>query len=124
MHGRRAVAVHWKAERNSSVFKRVLNAPIEAVSRVDELRLFQIVGAAKQKLRLAAADFRNAIRRKENYQSVSYNFVNATLVTRLLTPIRLRSLIYQQQAANSTLLQSYVLYTTRAELQIAVRFIS
>ena len=52
MHGRRAVAVHWKAERNSSVFKRVLNAPIEAVSRVDELRLFQIVGAAKQKLRL------------------------------------------------------------------------
>ena len=67
MHERREVAVHSKAEKNSSVLKRVLNAPIEAASRVDELRLFQIVGAAKQKLRPAAADFRNAIRRKENY---------------------------------------------------------
>ena len=57
MQGRRAVEVHWKAELNNSVLRRVLNVPILVASRVDELRLFQIVGAAKQKLRLAAADF-------------------------------------------------------------------
>ena len=47
MQERRAVDVHWKAERNSSVLRRVLNVPIEFASRVDELRLFQMVGAAK-----------------------------------------------------------------------------
>ena len=64
MQGRRAVNVHWKAERNSSILRRVLNVPILVASRVDELRLFQMVGAAKQKLHLAAADFRKGIRRR------------------------------------------------------------
>ena len=35
-----------------------MNVPILVASRVDELRLFQTVGAAKAELRLAAADFR------------------------------------------------------------------
>ena len=64
MQGGRAVGVHWKAEKNSSVLRRVLNVPIEVASLVDKLRLFQMVGAAKQKLRLAAADFRNGTRRR------------------------------------------------------------
>ena len=63
MQGRRAVVVHWKAKRNSSVLRRVLNIPILDASLVNELGLFQMVGAAKQKLRLAAADFRRGIRR-------------------------------------------------------------
>ena len=64
MRGRRAVDVHSKAELNNSVLKRVVNVPILVASRVDELRLFQMVGAAKQKLRLAAADFRKGIRKR------------------------------------------------------------
>ena len=40
---------HWKAELNSSVFRRVLNDPSESASRVFEFRLFQTVGAPKQK---------------------------------------------------------------------------
>ena len=64
MQGRRAVEVHWKAELNNSVLRRVLNVPMLVASRVDDLRLFQMVGAAKQKLRLAAADFRKGIRRR------------------------------------------------------------
>ena len=47
---------HWKAELNSSVFRHVLNDSSESASRVFELRLFQMDGASKQKLRLAAAD--------------------------------------------------------------------
>ena len=43
---------HWKAELNSSVFRRVLNDSSDLASRVFELRLFQIVGAPKQKLPL------------------------------------------------------------------------
>ena len=54
----------WKAELNSSVFRRVLNDSSELVSRVLELRLFQTVGAPKQKLRLAAEDLRRGIRRR------------------------------------------------------------
>ena len=45
---------HWKTKLNSLVFKRVLNDSSESASRVLELRLFQTVGAQKQKLRLAA----------------------------------------------------------------------
>ena len=55
---------HWKAELNSSVFRRVLNDSRESASRVLELRLFQTVDAPKQKLRLAAADLRRGIRRR------------------------------------------------------------
>ena len=55
---------HWKAELNSSVFRRVLNDPSESASRVFEFRLCQTVGAPKQKLRLAAADLRRGIRRR------------------------------------------------------------
>ena len=55
---------HWKAELNSSVFRRVLNYSSELASRVFELRLFETVGAPKQKLRLAAADLRRGIRRR------------------------------------------------------------
>ena len=55
---------HWKAELSSSVFRRVLNDSSESASRVFELRLFQTVGAPKQKLRLAAADLRKGIRRR------------------------------------------------------------
>ena len=56
--------VHSKAERKNSVLRRVLNVPILVASRVDELRLFQTVGAAKAKLRLAAADFQKGIRKR------------------------------------------------------------
>ena len=55
---------HWKTELNSSVFRRVLNDSSESASRVFELRLFQTVGAPKQKLRLAAADLRRGIQRR------------------------------------------------------------
>ena len=55
---------HWKVELNSSVFRRVLNDSSELASRVFGLRLFQTVGAPKQKLRLAAADLRREIRRR------------------------------------------------------------
>ena len=49
---------HWKAELNSSVFRSVLNDSSESASTVFGLRLFQTVGAPKQKLCLAAADLR------------------------------------------------------------------
>ena len=62
--GRRVVDVHWKAELYNSVLRCVLNVPILVASLVDELSLFQMVDAAKQKLRLAAADFRKGIRRR------------------------------------------------------------
>ena len=39
---------HWKAELNSSVFRRVLNDPSESTSRVFEFRLFQTVGLARK----------------------------------------------------------------------------
>ena len=54
MQGRRAVEVHGKAERNSSVLRRVLNVQIQVASCVDELRLFQTVC-------ITAADFRKGI---------------------------------------------------------------
>ena len=52
MQEKRAVDVHWKAEKNSSILRRVWNVPIEVASRADELRLFPFVYAAKEKLSL------------------------------------------------------------------------
>ena len=57
--------VHWKAElKQFGPLGRVLNDSSELASRVFGLRLFQTVGAPKQKLRLAAADRRRGIRRR------------------------------------------------------------
>ena len=54
MQGRRALDVYWKAKRNSSVLRSVLNVLIEVASLVDELRRFQMV----------VIDFRNEMWRR------------------------------------------------------------
>ena len=60
VQGRRAVDVHWKAERNGSVLRRVLNVPIEVASSVDWVYAVPD-GPRSKSWRLTAADCRNQI---------------------------------------------------------------
>ena len=77
MQGRTAVEVHWKAEMNKSVLRRDLNVPIKVASRVDELRLFQMVGAAKQEAASSSSWFpeRNSEKMLSFWPQITWRYV-------------------------------------------------